>query len=252
MKKTALLALLALAACTPLETPRPSASPSGPPAIEIDAVHAHSEQFADELPRREAGSQQEFAASTYITAHLQQAGYVVEFDSIPIENTVRTTNIVALPPSTEDPEYLVVVPYDGSGGSDAVGVFLELARALRASVPDHSVEFVALGAEKTDLPGAPLGSRRLIQILLDRELEPRVLFLTDATPPQEFKAYGADADDLNSLAYAGTNESLTDELLTERGSDLFEVAGFETTLVAGAAERVGPTLLRFLAADGAG
>lgn len=249
MKSILLIALLGLVSCTSSEAPRPSASPSGPPAIEGDALVSHSEQFADELPNRAAGSQQEFAAATYITAHLQQAGYVVEFDSIPIENTVRSTNVVALPPSTEDPTYLVAVAYDGTGGAPAVGVFLELARALRAAVPDHSVEFAALGADETDLPGRPLGSRRMIKLLVDRELAPKVLFLANAAPPQEFKAYGDDAEALHRLAYKdGT--ALTQELMTDPGSDAFAAAGLDTTLVAGEPSRVGPVLLRFLASAG--
>lgn len=251
MKRTVLLALLALVSCTANETPRPAASPSGPPAIEADAIEAHSRQFADELPDRVAGSQQEFAATTYVTAHLQQAGYVVEFDSVPVENTVRSTNVVALPPSTEDPLYLVASAYDGSGPAPAVGVFLELARALRASVPEHSIEFVALGAEDSAVPDGPLGTRRMIKLLQDRELTPRVIFLTNLDPPAEFKAYGADADELHTLAY-GKDVALTQELLVAPGSDLFAKAGFDTTLVAGDPGRVGQILLRFLANEGAG
>lgn len=248
MKKTFLLALLALISCTAAETPSPTTTPNGPPVIDVDTIETHAQQFGDELSRRPAGSQQEFAAATYITAHLQQAGYVVELDSIPIENTVRSTNVVALPPSTEDPVYLVASAYDGDGESRAVGVFLELARALRASVPEHSVEFVALGAEETDRPGTPLGSRRIIKVLQDRELTPRVIFLTNSTPPQDFKAYGADADALHTLAYRD-GAALTDELMTSPGSMLFEDAGFETTLVAGEPGRIGPVLLRFLAGE---
>lgn len=251
MKKTLLLALLALVSCTANETPRPAARPSGPPAIDADAIEAHARQFADELPDRLAGSQQEFAAATYITAHLQQAGYVVEFDSIPVENTVRSTNVVALPPSTKDPLYLVASSYDGSGPTPSVGVFLELARALRASVPEHSVEFVALGAEESDIPDAPLGTRRMIKLLQDRELTPKVIFLTNSPPPGEFKAYGADAEKLNALAY-GNDAVLTQELMISPGSDLFAEAGFDTTLVAGDPARIGQILLRFLADEGAG
>lgn len=180
MKRSILLALFALVSCTVGDTPRPTVSPTGPPEIQPDAIQAHAEQFADDLPEREAGSQQEFAAATYITAHLQQAGYVVEFDAVPVANTVRSTNVVALPPSTNDPEYLVAVAYDASGRPDAVGVFLEIARALRVAVPDHPVEFVALGAESATVEGGRLGSRRLIKILSDRELEPEVLYLMAA------------------------------------------------------------------------
>jgi hypothetical protein len=254
VKKSILLALLALVSCTSIETPRPSASPSGPPAIEADAVEAHARQFAEELPDRVAGSQQEFAGTTYITAHLQQAGYVVEFDSIPVENTVRSTNVVALPPSTQDPVYLVASPYDGSGPAPVVGAFLELARALRASVPEHSVEFVALGAEESDIPDGPLGTRRMIKLLQDRELEPHVIYLANASPSdrqQAFKAYGADADELHTLAY-GADAVLTQEMLFRPGSDLFTEAGFDTTLVVGEPARVAQILLRFLASEGAG
>lgn len=258
MRKTVLLALLALVSCTANETPRPAASPSGPPAIEADAIEAHASQFADELPDRVAGSQQEFAATTYITAHLQQAGYVVEFDSIPVENTVRSTNVVALPPSTEDPLFLVAAAYDGSGPTPSVGVFLELARALRASVPEHSVQFVALGAEETpvsDGTAQVLGTRRMIKLLQDRELTPKVIYLTNAQLPtdtrkQTFKAYGAEGEELNRLAFQ--NGGFTDELLTTPGSDLFAEAGFDTTLVAGEPARVAQILLRFLADEGAG
>lgn len=250
MKKAlSLAAVLLLVSCTGGDTPAPTASPSGPPSIDLDAVSAHDDQFAEELPERRAGSQEEFAAATYVTAHLQQAGYVVEFDSIPVADTVRSTNVVALPPSTEDPTHLVVVPYDGSGGGRAVGIFLELARALRAAVPEHSVEFAALGAEDTNVEGGELGSRRMIKLLQDRDLTPDVLFLTDARPPQDFKAYGPGADELHRLAY-GRGQALTDELLTDPGATAFEAAGFETTLVGGTSERVAPVLLRFLANEG--
>ena len=171
MRRLACLALLLFVSCTSNETPRPDASPSGPPTIQPDVIQSHAEQFEEELPERDAGSQQEFAAATYITAHLQQAGYVVEFDSVPVADTVRSTNVVALPPSTEDPEFLVVVAYDSAGDPESIGSFLELARALRSVSPDHSVEFAALGAEGRDL----LGTRRMIKLLQDRDLTPTVI-----------------------------------------------------------------------------
>jgi len=175
---TMVVAALALAACTAAETPRPAASPSGPPTIQANAIAAHAEQFADDLPDRDAGSQEEFAAAAYITAHLQQAGYVVEFDSVPVANTVRSTNVIALPPSTEEPVYVVTVPYDASGDPESIGAFLELARALRAVAPEHSVEFVALGGESAGVAGGRLGTRRLIKMLQERELEPEIVALS--------------------------------------------------------------------------
>ena len=175
MKKATVLLLFVLVSCTGGGTPRPTASPSGPPTIQPDVIARHAEQFDEDLPERRAGSQQEFAAATYITAHLQQAGYVVEFDSVPVANTVRSTNVVALPPSTEDPNVLVVTAYDEGSDAGSIGAFLEVARALRVAVPDHSVEFAALGAESADVAGGELGSKRMIKLLQDRDLTPTVI-----------------------------------------------------------------------------
>lgn len=244
-----MLALLALASCTPDQTPRPTATATGPPEIQQDAIEAHAQQFDEELPDRLAGSQQEFAAATYITAHLQQAGYVVEFDSIPVENTVRSTNVVALPPSTEDPEYLVAVAFDnngGGGGAASVAVFLELTRALRAAVPDHSVQFVALGADATSLDGGRLGSRRMIKLLQDRDLDPRVIYIRDvARSSGYFSAQGVDADELRTLADARAPREVGTQ------GSAFEEAGFAFTTVSGITDEVATVLLRFLAAEGA-
>ena len=186
MKKLIVLCMLLLASCESGGTPRPEATPIGPPEIQGDAIESHSEQFTD-LTNRAPGSQQEFAAATYITGHLQQAGYVIEFDAVPVANTVRSTNVVALPPGAEDPEYLVTVPYDNAGSPDSLGAFLEVARALRTAVPDHAVEFVALGAESTDA----LGTRRLIKMLQERELDPVVLTLDPSDEaPDLYEAAG--------------------------------------------------------------
>ncbi len=198
MRKATALLFLALVSCTGGGTPRPTASPSGPPTIQPDVIARHAEQFDEDLPERRAGSQQEFAAATYITAHLQQAGYVVEFDSVPVADTVRSTNVVALPPSTEDPDVLVVTAYDDGSDAGSIGAFLEVARALRVAIPDHSIEFAALGAEGIDL----LGSRRMIKLLQDRDLSPSVI-----------------AFDLSSAA-----------------GDLYEGAGFDYSVVEGRPE----------------
>ena len=192
-------------------TPRPTTSPTGPPTIDPDAIEAHAAQFEGDLPERTAGSQQEFAAATYITAHLQQAGYVVEFDSVPVADTVRSTNVVALPPSTEDPELLVTVAYDQGSDDRAIGVFLELARALNASDPGHSVEFAALGAESAEVEGGSLGSRRMIKLLQDRDLDPEVIAVGGSAATQElFEAAGfdyrsVDPDDPEILELLGDN-----------------------------------------------
>lgn len=211
--KKVLLFVFLLASCTDGgNAPGPGASPSGPPTIQPDVIERHAQQFEEELPDRIAGSQQEFAAATYITAHLQQAGYVVEFDAVPVANTVRSTNVVGLPPSTKDPDYLVTVAYDAAGRPDAIGTFLEVARALRAAVPAHSVEFVALGAESAQVDGGHLGTRRLIKLLQDRELRPKVFLLADSSEEGDpFEAAGMEF----SLIAVGDSPVTPAEILFE-------------------------------------
>lgn len=158
----------------------------------------HASQFEDDLPHRPAGSQQEFAAATYITGHLQQAGYLVELDAVPVEDAVRSSNVIALPPSGEEPEIVVVVAYDtGAQNLDAgtsIGTFLEAARALRVVVPNHSVQFVALGAENTRLDGGSLGSRRLIRILQEDGVEPQIVRIGETEFEDPFVAAGFERD----------------------------------------------------------
>jgi hypothetical protein len=123
--------------------------------VQADVVDDHAAQFDDSLDDRLAGSQQEFAAATYILGHLQTAGYVPLLDPVPVQDLVRSTNVVAEPPSGERPQVVVTVAYDTRPESRpagaALGLWLELARSLYARDREHAVEFVALGAERTRL-----------------------------------------------------------------------------------------------------
>ena len=149
--------------------------------MQPEVVRRHARQFDDELAMRRAGSQQEFAAGAYIVAHLQQAGYTTRLDAVPVENLIRSTNVVALPPSGGVPHAVVAVgydaPQDGAPNGEAVGVFLEVARAFKLLHPQHEVEFVALGAENTQLRGGHLGAEKLAATVVDFEPEPLVIML---------------------------------------------------------------------------
>ncbi len=201
---------------------------------------------------RVAGSQEELAASAYIVAHLTDAGYVSRLDAVPVEDAVRSTNVVALPPSGREPKAMVVVAYDSTGGSPpggaAIGVWLEVARALRALDPEHSVEFVALGAEQTDVGGGRLGSRRLARRLVDEGASPHVGVVHDvgdAADPELFAA-GPAAAALEEVASPLGFE--TGDAAVTGGAEVFAEAGFDTTVLGGAPEGVGPVLLAYLSA----
>jgi hypothetical protein len=224
-------------------------SPSGPPGVRGDVVAEHAEQFSEELPERRAGTQEELAAATYITGHLQQAGYVVLLDAVPLKNLVRSTNVVARPPTGEDPHVVVVVPYDvGPGspdGGEAIGLFLEVARSLRVRVPDHSVQFVAVGAEFTDVGGGRLGSRRLAQELIQAKAEPTVVVLKDVGRDSDFVVGGPAGEEILESAGGMDKADVTHKL----DDSLWRDSPFEFAVVSGSSRVLGRVLLDYLASS---
>jgi hypothetical protein len=252
----ALVLAAMMSACESAEAPETQAAPAkGPPEIVLDTVEQHARQFDDDLPVRKAGSQQEFAAATYLTGHLQQAGYTVRLESVPVGDLVRSTNVVALPPSGDDPAAVVVVPYDTvpnlpPQGED-LGLFLELARALRVEEPAHPFEFVALGAEFTDKDGGRLGTRRLVRLLVDAELRPPVVSIA-VSPESGFGATGSDvASQLNEIASdlgiersRPTADPAFPKLLDS--ARVLAAANLDHAVASGNAEELGVVLLSWL------
>lgn len=183
---TSVLVLIVLSACSPATDQPRSENPSpGPPSVQYDIVRRHAEQFDVDVGDRPAGSQEELAAGSYILGHLQLAGFAPHLDRVPVADNVSSTNVVAFPPAGGDPRVLVTIAYDtgprpGQSGR-YLGLFLELARVLNVTAPEHAVAFVAVGAESADRRG----TRRLAQFLLDRELDPVVYSISPDIPPAE-------------------------------------------------------------------
>ena len=225
------IAFPACASEAPVDT-----SSSGPPTIRSDVVEAHAEQFDSEVPVRSPGSGEELAAASYVLGHLQQAGYVPLLDSVPVENLVESTNVVALPVSGEEPTELVAVSLgtsEAETGGEQIGVFLEVARALNVARPDHAVAFVALGAEDSPRLGGSLGTRRLLQYLADREFNPHVITLGRGP----------------SLTAEGSRDQ---EIVEKRvpsapRDDLYTRSRLEHTVVSGPPIEVGEAVLTYLA-----
>lgn len=236
-----------VAACGGEQVPFETPDVPGPPEVEIEVALQHADGFRTDVPERPAGSGEEQAAAAYILGTLQQNGYFARLDAVPVEDLVRSTNVVAQPAGGAEARALVVVPYGtGPGAPDgdvALGLFLELARALNVTAPGHKVQFVALGAEFTDTQGGSLGSRRLAQILLDEGEEPFVVELGAITQEGEMEASGDRAEDLLALG-EGSGEGAA----PLRSVDVFGEAGFERLSVGGGIEDVADALLEFLAA----
>ena len=230
-------------------------SPQGPPRVQDEVVAEHAAQFDGPLAQRPAGSQREFAAATYILAHLQEAGYTPLLDPVPVEDLVRSTNVIASPPRSAEMETVVVVPYDSGPGSSragtSIGTWLELARALFAAAPNHTTGFVALGAEHATAGGGNLGSRRLAEYLIDRGLRPVVIVVGSVTEEGVFAAEGSAADALNdaarSLGLASGTSSVPGSPTAAPTAAVFAKAGFPQATVSGSSDGLGRVLLDVLA-----
>ena len=253
MRRTLLaLLLVAGAACSTLPEGQKATKPAtGPAEVRAGTVEEHARQFDEEEPVRLAGSQEELAASAYVVAHLTDAGYVSRLDAVPVENLVRSTNVVALPPSGEEPDVLVVVAYDSTATSEpgglAIGVWLEVARALRTIELEHSVQFVALGAEHAPQGGGRLGSRRLARQLTDEGRSPEVVVVEDVVEGDGPAALaGAAAAAIEKEARSLGIEVRAAPAMSGAG-EVFDRAGFDTTVVGGGAHALGPVLLSYLA-----
>ncbi|MFN2587285.1 MAG: M28 family peptidase [Actinomycetota bacterium] len=249
------IALLLCVACDTLpEGQRSDAPVTGPPEVEVATIERHARQFDEEEPVREAGSQEELAASAYMVAHVTDAGYVFRLDAVPVADLVRSTNVVALPPSGAEPAAIVVTGYDSTAETPpngrAIGVWLEVARALRVVDREHSVEFVALGAEETDLSDGRLGSRRLAQQLSDDAVSPPIVVVgrvSDADGAAEVAgADGAAVRDAGKAAGVRVRVAPDRVASSTPTAGVFAAAGFDTTVVSGAAEPVARVLLAYL------
>ncbi|MBA2365612.1 MAG: hypothetical protein ACR2I4_09760 [Actinomycetota bacterium] len=245
-----LLALAVAQACSPQPSsnPNPVSSP-GPPRVREEVVARHARQFNEDDPDRRAGSQGEQIAAAYLVAHLQTAGYGTFLDPVPVSNLVRSTNVVATPPSGRRPLVAVTVPYDTPpveagptrGGAEALGLFLELARALSIARPQHRISFVALGAERAEVSGGRLGSRRLVIYLRERSLSPLMVVLEDIDVGEtSVQATGDKAEEVVGGTAPGRAEGPVAEVL--------EAAGLDVLTVSGGARETGDALLGYLGA----
>jgi len=211
----------------------------------VDVINRHAAEFADEVPRRPAGSQQEQIAATYILGHLQQAGYPARLDGVPVGDLVRSTNVIAVPRGGAEPRYLVAVAYDTpedeSVSAVSIGVFLEVARALSVVGGDRPVEFVALGAEFAEPSEGHLGSRAMARLLTGDGFEPQIIYLSPELSGDALSSQGPLSEDLQA------GGGVTGDTQAAGAAEVFEEAGFEVTVVDGAPEVVARRLVEFLA-----
>ena len=242
--------LALLGACGAATQRADRADPVGPPYVRAATVEQHDRQFAQDAPERPAGSQAEGIAATYLLGHLQQAGYLVRLENVPVKDLVRSSNVTALPPDGGDASLIVAVAYDTppsqAAGGQAIGTFLEVARAMRVIEPAHSFGFVGLGADNAALDPGRLGSRRLTQLLLDDELEPGIIVIGETNSGGSLTLSGDLAPELREAARAaGVDASISTEPVA-----VFPAAGLPAAEMSGDAMALGRTLLEFLAKFG--
>jgi hypothetical protein len=251
VKMTAFLIGLSIAVigCSTTTPPRSGAraEPPGPPEARPEAIERHATQFADELPERASGGNEEQVAASYILGFLQQAGYPGRLDAVPVADLVRSTNVIGTPPRGAPPEYLVAVPYGTPPNvaldAHSIGVFLEVARALTVRDAGHAVEFVALGAEFAEQEAGTLGSRAMATLLHEESLEPQIIYLSPELSGDSFYAEGPLASEFEPASSAGA-APLPDVALAAEAA--YRSQGFEVTVIDGDPEEVASALLEFL------
>ena len=218
--------------------------------MQFDVVRQHALEFDVDLPSRPPGSQLELAAASYILGNLQLGGYSPRLDRVPVADSVSSTNVVAFPPNGTDPEFLVTITYDTPRSGRVqmgreLGLFLELARALTVADPDHTVGFVALGAETAD----QRGTRRLAQFLLDEAVEPSIISLrSEEAAEGNVFIFGSCMGSNEGASTMPYSSSFTDaecrDLNTHSGA--LTEAGFQLTRISGDLEEMGRALFGFL------
>jgi hypothetical protein len=210
-------------------------------------VQQRAHWFDRNDPVRVAGSQQELVASSYLLARLEEAGYVVSLDPVPVGNLLHSTNVIGLPPSGEAAT-VVIVDYDTSSatpsGGVALGTFLEVARALRVVDPHHAVEFAALGAEHIAVNGGQVGARSLIELLRSQSPVPRIVRIGDLR--EGLPNVSVAGPDARSIRAAARRSQLVVQVAGSAPKDAFTDAGFAETVIDGNGA-VGSVLLAFLA-----
>lgn len=247
-----LVALGLLAGCAGSPPGEGVPEPSGPPEVRAATVETHAEQFDTEVPERRAGSQEEQIAATYILGHLQQAGYASRLDRVPVGDLVNSTNVIATRPQGPDPTAIVAVAYDSESGASssgrALGLFLELARAVTVADADHAVQFAALGAENSELEGGGhRGARELARGLESQGREPVVIVVGDVTPTGPAVGAG-DAPALGEAGIGGrASVAEGPNRKAAQTSMIFSDAGYESAWVSGGAAELGAALLEGLA-----
>lgn len=245
-----MIVVVSLVACTSEQGTVPVVKASGEPTVDTSAVMGHAGALQESVPERAAGSQEEQAASTYLLGHLQTAGYIVRLDPVPVENLVDSTNVMTR--FDEGIDFLVVTPYDTTPArrspNMAVGLLLELARAANVAGLDR-VGFVGLGAEFYRAgdtgEGERLGSRRLAQVLLDEEHSPSVIYLNEIWTRGSLGATGDLGDEMTSLARS-RDIRIASSVPSPPAPEVFERAGFPSTVVSGGVEEVADVLLGIL------
>ncbi|TVS10127.1 MAG: aminopeptidase [Wenzhouxiangella sp.] len=162
--------------------------------------------LATDFPGRMAGTDQERAAADHLAGRLSDFGYQPELVPFPArysfhpmgagharERAGTSHNVIAERPGRSDRVIIVGAHYDtavarslaqaeaGIGGPElqgvddnasGVGVILELAARLAEEKPEHTIRFIAFGAEETGL----LGARHAVSLMSAQERE-RVLLM---------------------------------------------------------------------------
>lgn len=200
--------------------------------------------LAEQFPGRMAGSERERAAAEYLAGRLADFGYAPSLQEFPVvyrgqpsvgaqarERAAMSQNVVAELAGSGDGLIIVGAHYDtsiarseeqaqaGVGGPElegvddnasGSGVLLELARRLAGGSPEHSIRFIAFGAEEVGL----LGARHVVAGMSDQQRERVLLMINIDSIITGDRLY----------VHAGPLTSASDPLAASARDELLEIA----------------------------
>lgn len=143
----------------PTVAPTPTAAPEDPASavdFDVEAAMEHVRVLAVEIGLRNAGSEGDERAASYIAGRLEAFSYEATQQNFPLPQGGESTNVIGIPPGFQpDRPYHIVGGHrdslNGPGGNDnatGIAAALEIVRSVVDSPAALPVVFVAFGAEE--------------------------------------------------------------------------------------------------------
>ncbi|ACB85679.1 M20/M25/M40 family metallo-hydrolase [Natranaerobius thermophilus] len=146
-----------------------------------ERAYEHILELSEEIGQRPAGSDEELEAAEYVKEEFEEYGYSTEFQEFTFyyeetEENIDSKNVIATREGSTDKQVVMgahidTVDYSETLGADdnasGVGIMLEVAERFADIDTEHTLVFIAFGAEEVGLQG----SNYYVNQMTDEEIE---------------------------------------------------------------------------------